>query len=101
MPDEPIRTASHRVIIIGDETDALNGNVMIEFIPIRSFCLGDQAPLHRWRIIEFDFMSQDPLGDQDAGVFPPLLRRFALWCNDLVEIGARRDPEPEAVMFFG
>jgi hypothetical protein len=32
---------------------------------------------------------QDPLGDQDAGVFMPLLRRLALWCDDLVEIGAR------------
>src|SRR5215469_7199243 len=35
-----------------------------------------------------------------TGVFTPLLRRLALRCDDLVEIGARRDAKLEAVIGF-
>src|SRR6516225_6863937 len=62
--------------------------------------LDDQAPLHRRRIIEFDFALQYPLGDQHAGVLTPLSGRLALGCHDLVEVGAGRDPELEAIIRF-
>ena len=100
IADEPIRTASHRELVIGDEAHSLNGYVVIEFIPIGRLGLDDQAALHHRRIIKFDFLLQYPFGDQDARVFSPLLRRFALGCDDLVEIGARRDAKPEAVILF-
>src|SRR5215472_18356742 len=44
---------------------------------------------------------QDALGDQDAGIFPPLFRWLAVRRDDLVEIGAGRDPELEAVILLG
>ena len=34
IANEPVRTASDRVMVIGDEADPLNGDVLIEFIPI-------------------------------------------------------------------
>ena len=74
--------------------------VLIEFIPIGRLGFDDQAPLHRGRIIKFDFPLQYPLGDQHAGVFTPLFRRPALGCNDLVEVRACGDPKLEAVMLF-
>ena len=43
MADEPIRTASHCVFVIGDEADPLNGYVLIEFVPIDRLGLDDQA----------------------------------------------------------
>ena len=43
VADEPIRTASDRVIVVGDEADPLNGYVLIEFIPIGRVGFDDQA----------------------------------------------------------
>ena len=60
------------MIVIRDEADFLNGYILIEFIPISSVGLDDQAPFHRGRIIKLNFLLQYPLGDQDAGVFTPL-----------------------------
>ena len=74
------------MIVIGDEADFLNGYVLIKFIPIGRLGLDDQAPLHGGRPVELDFPLQYPFGDQYAGVFPPLFRRPALGCNDLVEV---------------
>src|SRR6516162_5617742 len=54
VADEPIGTASYRTIVIGDETDSLNGYVLIEFVPIDRLGLDDQAALHRGRIIKLD-----------------------------------------------
>jgi hypothetical protein len=88
------------VIVISDEADSLGGYVLIEFIPIGGFGLDDQAALHRRRIIELDFLLHEPLGDQHTGVFPPLFRKFALWGDDLVEVGARRDSKREPVIGF-
>ena len=39
--NEPIRAASHRLIVIGDEADPLCGHVLIEFIPIGGVRLDD------------------------------------------------------------
>ena len=88
------------MIVIGDEADFLNGYVLIEFIPIGRLGFDDHAPLHRRRMIELNSPLQDPLGDQDAGVFTPLLRGLALRCNDFVKVRAGRDPELEAVIRF-
>jgi len=74
------------VIVIGDQADSLNGYVLIEFIPIGRLSLDNQAPLHSRRLIEVDFPLQNPLGDQHAGVFPPLFRGLALGRDDLVEV---------------
>ena len=38
VADKPIRAASDSVIVIGNEADPLNGDVLIEFIPIE--CVG-------------------------------------------------------------
>ena len=88
------------MIVIGDEADFLNGYVSIEFIPIGGLGLDDQAPLHSGRPVEFDFPLQYPFSDQDTGVFPPLFRRLALRCDDLVEVRACWNPKPEAVMLL-
>jgi hypothetical protein len=101
IADEPVGTASDRARVIGDEAHLLDGDVVIEFIPIGRLGLDDDAAFHRRRMIKLDFPLQDPLGNQQAGVFTPLFRRFPLRCDDLVEIGARRDPELEAVIRFG
>src|SRR6516165_5375949 len=100
IADEPVGTASDRVIIVGDEADSLHGYVLIEFIPIDRIGLDDQAPVHRRRIVKLDLPLQQPLGDQNTGVFTPLLRRLALRCDDLVEVGAGWDAELEAVIGF-
>src|SRR6516165_6914269 len=86
--------------VISDDTDFLNADVLIEFVPIGRLGFDDQAPFHRGRIIKLDFPLQYPLGDQDAGIFPPLLRGPPLWCNDFVEVGARWDPKLEAVILL-
>jgi hypothetical protein len=83
------------VIIVGDEADPLNGDVLIKFVPIGRIGLDDHASLHGGRIIKLDFPLQEPLGDQDAGVYTPLFRRLALGCNDLVEIGTGWDAKLE------
>jgi hypothetical protein len=72
------RAAPHAVAVVGDEPDSLNRDVLIEFVPIDGLGFDDQAPLHRRRIIKFEFLAQEALGNQHAGIFPPLLRRFAL-----------------------
>src|SRR6516162_7696913 len=100
IADEPVGAASDRVIVVGDEADSLHGYVLVEFIPIDRIGLDDQAPLHRRRIVKLDLPLQQPLGDQHAGVLTPLLRWLALRCNDLMEIGARRDAKLEAVIGF-
>src|SRR5215831_7725514 len=100
ITDEPVGAASDRAIVVGDEADSLHGYVLIEFIPIDCIGLDDQAPLHRRRIVKLDLPPQQPLGDQHAGVFTPLLRWLALRCDDLVEIGAGWDAELEAVICF-
>jgi hypothetical protein len=64
------------VIVVGDEADFMNGYVVIEFISIGRLGLDDQSPLHRRRIVKLDFLLQYSLGDQDARVFTPLLRRL-------------------------
>jgi hypothetical protein len=46
VADEPIGAASHCVIVIGDETDPLNGYVSIKFVPIGRLGLSNQASLH-------------------------------------------------------
>src|SRR5499427_824918 len=100
IADEPVGTASDRVIIVGDEADSLYGYVLVELIPIDGLPFDDQTPLHRRRIVKLDLLLQQPLGNQNTGVFTPLLRGLALRCDDLVEIGARRDAELEAVIGF-
>ena len=47
IADEPVGTASDRARVIGDEAHLLDGDVVIEFIPIGRLGLDDQAPLHR------------------------------------------------------
>src|SRR5262249_29691897 len=73
VADEPIGTASHGVIVVGDEADFLGGYVLVEFIPISRIGLDDQAPLHSRRIINLDPSVDALRGAQDAGIFPPLL----------------------------
>jgi hypothetical protein len=51
------------VPVVGDKTDPLHGYVLIEFIPIGRLGLDDQAALHGGRIIKFDPLLQDPLGN--------------------------------------
>ena len=53
--------------------DPLHSYVLIEFIPIDRIGLDDEAPLHRRRVVKLDLLLQQPLGDQHAGVFTPLL----------------------------
>src|SRR6516165_1236778 len=98
VTDQPVGAASDRVIVVGDEADPLHGHVLVEFIPIDRIGFDYQAPLHCRRVVKLDLLLQQPLGDQHAGVFAPLLRRVALRCDDFVEIGAGRDPELEAVI---
>src|SRR5215467_4956377 len=73
VADEPVGTASDRVIVVGDEADPLHGYVLVEFIPIDRIGLDDQTPLHRRRIVKLDLPLQQSLGNQHAGVFAPLL----------------------------
>src|ERR1700759_21101 len=88
------------MLVVGDEANPLTGYVLIKFIPVCRLGLEDQAALHRRRIIKFDLLLQNSLGDQDAGVFTPLLRCLALRGDDLVEVGTRWDANPEPVIFL-
>src|SRR6516162_9201990 len=55
VADEPIGTASPRVIVIGNEADLLHGYIPIELIPIGCLGFDDQAPLHDRGIMKLEF----------------------------------------------